>query len=129
MSNRRSLIEGIKPDERIDPDAAEEFIAGHNPRQSPKANAPVSEAPLSEPNPPPATPALPRSLIPANAPTSFHLAGAARVAIGARVRPELARALKHASLDRQLKGIEPYAIQEILEEALELWLHKHGLLP
>ena len=36
--------------------------------------------------------------------------------------------LKRASLERQLHGIQPNSVQEILEEALEFWLHKHGLL-
>ena len=128
MANRRALIEGLNPDEEIDPDAAEQFISGRKPRPAAKATAPAPQAAQRQHNPPPASPALPHSLASASAPTPFHLAGAPRVAIGARVRPDLAGALKHASLDRQLKGIEPYAVQEILEEALELWLHKHGLL-
>ena len=44
------------------------------------------------------------------------------------VRTEIAASLKRASLERQLHGIQPNSVQEILEDAIELWLHKHGLL-
>lgn len=40
-----------------------------------------------------------------------------------------AEALKRESLQRQLKHIEPSTMQDMLEEALEPWLRKHGLLP
>ncbi len=57
-----------------------------------------------------------------------RLTGVGRVPVGARIRTELAAALKRASLERQLQGIQPNSVQDILEESLELWLHKHGLL-
>lgn len=45
-----------------------------------------------------------------------------------RIRTDLATALKRASLERQLNGVEPSAVQEILEEALEPWLKTNGYL-
>ncbi|OWK45583.1 hypothetical protein FRUB_01914 [Fimbriiglobus ruber] len=48
--------------------------------------------------------------------------------MGARIRTELAAALKRSSLERQLQGIEPNSIQDILEEALEPWLRQRGYL-
>lgn len=45
-----------------------------------------------------------------------------------RVREDLASALKRASLERQLQGIEPSAVQDILDEALEPWLKANGYL-
>ena len=45
-----------------------------------------------------------------------------RVPLTTRCRPELASALKRASLKRQLEGKEPFHIQEIIEAALEKWL-------
>ena len=51
-----------------------------------------------------------------------------RIPLTSRIRADLATALKRASLERQLNGIEPSAVQEILEEALEPWLKKNGYL-
>ena len=45
-----------------------------------------------------------------------------RVPLTTRCRPELATALKRASLKRQLEGREPARIQEIIEEAVKNWL-------
>ena len=51
---------------------------------------------------------------------------AGRVPITTRARPEVATALKRASLQRQLAGVEPYHVQDIVEEALENWLSSKG---
>jgi hypothetical protein len=51
-----------------------------------------------------------------------------RVPISTRVREDFAKALKRASLERQLKGIEPNTLQDILEEAIEPWLNTNGYL-
>jgi hypothetical protein len=130
MANRRSLIVGIKPEEDIDPDMAEDFIAGRKPRPAAKkASRPVAEAPaplpLETPAPPPPARHAPAAVSP---PAPSPLTGVGRVPVGARFRTELAAALKRTSLERQLQGIQPNSVQDILEEALELWLHKHGLL-
>lgn len=52
----------------------------------------------------------------------------ARLPITSRIRADLAVALKRASLERQLENVYPFSLQEILEEALEPWLKKHGYL-
>jgi hypothetical protein len=131
MSNRRSLIEGIHPEEQIDPDLAEDFIAG-KPLRRAAASAPSavmdSATPPQDSPPPMPQPTVPAIAQPAQPAVSSPLTGVGRVPVGARVRTELAAALKRASLERQLHGIRPNTVQEILEEALELWLHKHGLL-
>jgi hypothetical protein len=41
---------------------------------------------------------------------------------------EYAAALKRASLQRQLEGIEPNTLQDILEQAIEPWLKNNGYL-
>jgi hypothetical protein len=46
-----------------------------------------------------------------------------------RLRKDVADALKRASLERQLSGETPSAVQDILEEALTPWLQRHGYLP
>lgn len=51
-----------------------------------------------------------------------------RVPMTTRCRPEVASALKRASLQRQLAGAEPFYVQDIMEEALERWLSEKGYL-
>jgi hypothetical protein len=131
MVERRSLKEGLKSlDENIDPDLAEQFIYDGKQRRSGRPSAPAPEASPPAANEPASLPPLPQAITTAaqvHAPSS-PLTGVGRVPVGARVRTELAAALKRASLNRQLQGIQPNSVQDILEDALELWLHKHGLL-
>lgn len=51
-----------------------------------------------------------------------------RTPLSSRIRTEFAVALKRASLERQLKAIEPHTLQDILEQALEPWLRSNGYL-
>jgi len=131
MAERRPLVDGLKSlGEDIDPDLAEDFVYDKKPRASAKPSAPAPQTPTPAAEPPAAAKPLPESITAAAqvaAPLS-PLTGVGRVPVGARVRTELAAALKRASLERQLQGIQPNSVQDILEEALELWLHKHGLL-
>jgi hypothetical protein len=124
MAGRRSLIEGLDTIEGVDPQLAEDFILNRNPRKEPETLAASRTADaevVAPPAPPPIQP-------PASQAAVSHLTGIGRVPVGARVRTELAAALKRASLERQLQGIQPNSVQEILEESLELWLLKHGHL-
>jgi hypothetical protein len=52
----------------------------------------------------------------------------ARTPISTRIRTDFATALKRASLERQLEGIEPSTLQDILEEAVEPWLKSKGYI-
>lgn len=52
-----------------------------------------------------------------------------RVPISTRMREDFAKALKRASLERQLHGIEPNTLIDILETAIEPWLKSNGYLP
>ena len=52
-----------------------------------------------------------------------------RAPLTTRIRADYAQALKRASLERQLSGTMPNTLQEMLEEALEPWLKRHGYLP
>jgi hypothetical protein len=45
-----------------------------------------------------------------------------------RIRTDYGAALKRASLERQLNGVTPHTLQDILEEALEPWLRTNGYL-
>lgn len=56
------------------------------------------------------------------------IAPISRTPLSTKLREDFAKALKRASLERQLHGQEPNTVQDILEEALEPWLKKHGYL-
>lgn len=45
-----------------------------------------------------------------------------RVPLTTRLRPELAATLKRVSLERQLAGVHPFAVQDLVEQALQAWL-------
>ncbi|RIK66926.1 MAG: hypothetical protein DCC65_08240 [Planctomycetota bacterium] len=51
-----------------------------------------------------------------------------RAQLSTRIRDDYFRALKRASLERQMDGVEPSTIVEIIEEALEPWLKSNGYL-
>ena len=46
-----------------------------------------------------------------------------------RLRDDYAQSMKRVSLQRQLDGIEPHSLQDILEEAVAAWLAANGELP
>lgn len=48
--------------------------------------------------------------------------------ISTRLRADFIAALKRASLERQLDGVEPSTLRDILESAIEPWLRTHGYL-
>lgn len=52
----------------------------------------------------------------------------APVPVTVRLKPEIAGALKRASLERQLAGEELFTQQDIVENLLEPWLHDQGYL-
>lgn len=51
-----------------------------------------------------------------------------RTPFSSKIRADFAAALKRASLERQLKGVYPNTLQDIIEEALEPWLKTNGYL-
>jgi len=50
------------------------------------------------------------------------------IPVTVRLRPELAGALKRASLERQLNGETLFTQQDLVEQALEPWLRHQGYL-
>lgn len=108
MSNeRRSLVEGLKPPTPEQKQAEESFVYG---------------AERAEPTKPkPSAAAADPQEKPGLLPQMYN-----RVPITTRARPEVASALKRASLERQLAGKEPYYVQDILEAAVETWLRNNG---
>lgn len=108
MTERRSLAEGIKKPE-IDRTVEDEFVF-----QAKSSPSPTKPAAANSEEPRKAAPSL---LPPRRSPLT------------SKIRTEFVEALKRASLERQLAGIRPHQLQEILEEAIEPWLKQHGYLP
>jgi hypothetical protein len=80
---------------------------------------------------PPMDPATERAFVYASsdkARSAGKAAAVRRVPITTRIREDYAKALKRASLERQLGGTEPSAILEMLEQALEPWLRAQGYI-
>ena len=100
MNERRSLVEGIKPSAPpIDPNKEKEFVFGGKARGGAEATGGS-----------PTTPTVARS------------------PFSTRIRTDFTAALKRASLERELKGVEPHTLQDILEQAIEPWLNANGYL-
>jgi hypothetical protein len=51
-----------------------------------------------------------------------------RVPLSTRMREDFTKALKRASLERQLNGVDPNTLQDILEQAVEPWLKSNGYI-
>lgn len=96
MTKRRPLVEGLVEKEEQLSEAEKDFVFGSEPETQPQ------ESPQEE------SAVLPKMK--------------GRVPITIRVRPEIGSALKRASLKRQLDGVEPSSMQDIVDEALERWL-------
>lgn len=66
--------------------------------------------------------------LPEAKPQSSTTQSLSRVPISTRIRGDFSTALKRASLERQLSGVEPNTLQDMLEQALEPWLKSHGYI-
>ena len=107
MNERRSLVEGLKQTpSAIDPEIEKKFVFQS---KGPAAREETPQKTVVSPT----TPAAP---------------AVARSPISTRIRADLANALKRASLERQLGGVEPNTVQDILEQILEPWLRTNGYL-
>lgn len=149
MAERRSLIAGIEEIGGVDPETARAFIVQERPRGEAKSSpvrvvpdqttaAPEesSEGPgeaeevrgvekKATPLPPAKRPSRPAAQ---KRQHEQRLLATLLVPVTVRLRPEIASALKQASLQRQLHGFETYTQQDIVEEALVPWLQAEGLL-
>ena len=132
MAERRPLRAGIALVENADPQKVEAFIRQATP---PARN----DSPMVAPPSAPVTNEIGRQDVMANTepvrsarrerrsrPTPAMPIGLIPVTI--RLRPEIAAALKRASLERQLAGENIRTQQEIVETALEPWLRSEGVL-
>jgi len=128
MTERRSLIEGLKPVPKVDPALEEQFVYNKKPQKT--ASAPRRDHEDTQPKEQPAQVATlvqPQQADPSREKTQ-PLNTVGRTPLTTRVRSDIASALKRASLERQLAGVQPNTLQDILEEALEPWLRSKGYL-
>lgn len=112
MAARRPLVEGLKPEDAVERSLEEAFVYNGGPKSA-TATTTTPVAPASDPE----------------AGKGRTESSAGRVPLTVRFRADYAAALKRASLQRQLQGVLPNTLQDILEEALEPWLRSHGCLP
>lgn len=116
MKDRRSLIEGLTQPDPAQHEREKAFVYGTPvvvESDEPETSVTVPTS-ITEPSVTYDSKVLPQF--------------AGRVPVTTRTRPEVATALKRASLTRQLNGIEPYYVQDIMEAALEAWLRSNGYL-
>ena len=104
MAERRKLTQRIQPPSDIDPAAMRAFVTQE---RKPETNPTVT--PSQNPFPPLSHPI---GLIP----------------VTVRLSPEIAGALKRASLERQLARADYFSQQEIVERCLRVWLQENGHL-
>jgi hypothetical protein len=116
MAERRTLVEGLREiSPEADPKLAEEFILHGVPKSAAFTKLRKAAAqPAVEPVEPEG-----------KGQQANHMG---RAPLTIRFRADFAKALKHASLERQMKGISPYKLQDILEEVVEPWLRNNGYL-
>lgn len=104
MAERRSLVEGVNTaTPSVDPNreqAEKDFVYGG------KASAGAKPCAAS--------------------PTT---ATVSRSPFSTRIRTDYTAALKRASLERELQGVGPHTLRDILEQAIEPWLKSNGYLP
>lgn len=118
MAERRTLTEGLKATPTVDPAIAEEFVYGSKKNGGAGRDADISGAGAG-----------PSAHASGQSSTTSAIPTLTRVPISTRVREDFARALKRASLERQLNGVEPNTLQDILEEAIEPWLRTNKYFP
>jgi hypothetical protein len=119
MPKRRSLADRIKSTPKADPTQAAAFIYG-DPKRSPAPPTTGPGEPSESPTPAPALPSKPVESSPKRVRGKWP--------ISTTVRDDIGDALKRASLMRQLEGVTPNTIQDIIELVLEPWLKANGYL-
>jgi hypothetical protein len=130
MAQRRSLAVGLSKIENADPREVEAFIKQESTPAEKPARTILAE--VKEPSPEERLPARKsdgrRSARPLRQGRPTPLLPVGLIPVTVRLRPEVASALKRASLERQLAGIEIHTQQELVEEALLPWLRIEGVL-
>lgn len=131
MAERRSLSTALsKTVPGVDDELVRSFVTQNQPSERAIGESPKPVEPRRavriEPAPVPATAGEKPSRSKPKRGNRFQPVGLIPVTV--RLRPEIAGALKRASLERELAGEEVFTQQAIVEEALEPWLASAGFL-
>jgi hypothetical protein len=105
MTERRRLTAAVHSVPNADPDVVRAFVTQEKPPALVVDEPPITLTPVTK---------------------TFQPVGL--IPITVRLSPEIAGALKRASLERQLAGEQFFSQQEIVERALTSWLQKNGHL-
>lgn len=124
MAERRPLASAVNQFAGADPDDVRAFITQEPKAQSAKSVSVVDSNRGGETTRSHASSSTTRA--PKKKPTRLQPVGLIPVTI--RLRPEIAGALKRASLERQLSGQDLFTQQDIVENALEPWLEEEGYM-
>ena len=100
MAERRKLAQRVQSPEHVDPEAMRAFVTQERKPESTVQSAAAGYLQMTPPI----------GLIP----------------VTVRLSPEIAGALKRASLERQLARAEYFSQQEIVERCLRVWLQEQG---
>lgn len=120
--DRRPLTVGINAVPGADAEEVRRFVAGELTTPRSRLTEPHESQP-SQASAPLTDPSRRRNRARPSGVTPVGL-----IPITVRLRPELAGALKRASLERQLAGEQTFTQQELVEQALEPWLRNRGYL-
>lgn len=123
-SDRRSLSAAVKAAGTVDATALREFVT-QEPRQH--GTAVVTSRSLVPGDGQATTAMVTRSATSRRA-RSTGVTPVGLIPVTVRLRPELAGALKRASLERQLAGESLFTQQDIITELLEPWLRAEGFI-
>lgn len=111
MAARRKLSQRIQSPDNVDPEAMRAFVTQER-KSAPTAASNAASETSSNTFHPPTSGVHPVGLIP----------------VTVRLSPEIAGALKRASLERQLSRADYFSQQEIVERCLRVWLRENGHL-
>jgi hypothetical protein len=131
---RRPLSAGVNAIPNTDPDVVREFITqeGRQVVRKPEAaELPASPArfPRDEGVSNPASRPLAAESSKRRRTKPSGITPVGLIPVTVRLRPDIAGALKRASLERQLTGDDVFTQQDIVQLALEPWLRCEGFLP
>ena len=128
MSKRRPLTAGVNVVPDADPEAVRQFVTQERKPQPEKESEPelsvVTPTPQATATPAPAE----QTPKPKKAKRAKSVTPVGLIPVTVRLRPDIAGALKRASLERQLAGEEPHTQQDLVELALEPWLQSEGYI-
>lgn len=124
MAERRPLATAVNTFAGADPEQVRAFITQEPKREL--STVEIQASPEKEKPAPQKKSMTTTQKSPKKKPTRLQPVGLIPVTI--RLRPEIAGALKRASLERQLAGEETFTQQELVENALEPWLVEEGYI-